>query len=145
MLDIGTIIPSHSQWASPVVLVRKRNGKLHFCIDLRKLNSRTVKDSCSIPRIEGTLKCLHGAVWFTSLELKSGYLQVEMEEENKPLTAFTVGHPGFYECNPMSFGLTNAPVSFQCLMEMFMDDVHLKWFIIYSDNIIVFYGLQRNI
>ena len=91
MLDVGAIQPSNSPWASAVVLVHKKDGKLSFCTDLRKLNSRTIKDAHSLPQIEETLDCLNGAEWFTSLDLKSGYWQVEMEEYSKALTAFTVG------------------------------------------------------
>ena len=72
MLDIGAIRCSNSPWASPVVLVRKKDGSLRFCIDLRKLNAQTVKDAYSLPRIEGTLDSLNGACIFTSLDLKSG-------------------------------------------------------------------------
>ena len=98
MLDIGAICKSHSPWASAVVLVQKKDGGLRFCIDLRKLNERTVKDAYSLPRIDETLDSLQGSQWFSSLNLKSGYWQVEMDEESKPLTAFTVGPLGFYEC-----------------------------------------------
>ena len=79
-----------------------------------------------------------GAIIFTSLNLKSGYWQVEMEEESKPLTAFTVGPLGFYECEHMPFGLTNAAVTFQHLMENCLGKLHLSWCIIYLDDIIVF-------
>ena len=113
-------------------------GGLRFCIDLRKLNNRTVKDGYSLPRIEDTLDCLHGAVWFSTLDLKSGYWQVELEEEAKPLTAFTVGPLGFWECEHMPFGLTNAPATFQRLMESCLGELHLNWCIIYLDDIIVF-------
>ena len=73
ILEIGAISESKSPWASAVVLVRKKDGPLIFCIDLRKLNSRTVKDAYFLPRIDETLDCLNGAQWFTSLDLKSGY------------------------------------------------------------------------
>ena len=95
MVEVGAIRKSFSPWACAVVLVRKKDGGLRFCIDLRKLYNRTVKDGYSLPRIEDTLDCLHGAVWFSTLDLKSGYWQVELEEEAKPLTALTVGPIGF--------------------------------------------------
>ena len=138
MVEVGAIRKNFSPWASAVVLVRKKDGGLRFCIDLRKLNNRTVKDGYSLPRIEDTLDCLHGAVWFSTLDLKSGYWQVELEEEAKPLTAFTVGPLGFWECECMPFGLPNAPATFQRLMESCLGELHLNWCIIYLDDIIVF-------
>ena len=99
MLEIGAIRRSESPWASAVVLVRKKDGSLRFCIDLRKLNSRTVKDAYSIPRIEDSLDSLNGSCIFTSIDLKAGYWQVELDEDSIPLTAFTVGPLGFYECS----------------------------------------------
>ena len=99
MLDIGAIHRSTSPWASPVVLVHKKDGSLQFCIDLRKLNNQAIKDAQSLPRIEDYLNCLDGATIFTSLDLQSGYWQVEMTEDNKPLRAFTVGPLGFYRCS----------------------------------------------
>ena len=138
MLKIGAIRKSNSPWASAVVLVRKKDGSLRFCIDLRKLNTRTIKDAYGLPRIEETLDCLEGSIIFTSLDLKSGYWQVEMDKASKPLTAFTVGPLGFYECERMPFGLTNAPATFQILMESCLGDSHLNWCIIYLDDVIVF-------
>ena len=108
MLDVGAIHKSHSLWASVVVLVRKKDGGLRFCIDLRKLNEQTIKDDYSLPWINKTLDSLQGSQWFSSLDLKSGYWQVKMDEESKPLTAFTVGLLGLYECKRMPFGLTNV-------------------------------------
>ena len=102
------------------------------------MNNRTIKDGYSLPRIEDTLDCLHGAVWFSTLDLKSGYWQVELEEEGKPLAAFTMGPLGFWECECMPFGLTNAPATFQRLMESCLGELHLNWCIIYLDDIIVF-------
>ena len=138
MTEVGAIRKSNSPWASAVVLVRKRDGSLRFCIDLHKLNARTIKDAYSLPHDDETLDCLGGAMIFTSLDLKSGYWQVEMEERSKPLTAFTVGPLGFYECERMPFGLTNAPATFQHLMENCLGELHLNWCIIYLDDIIVF-------
>ena len=143
MLEIGAIWPSHSPWASPVVLVHEMNGKLQFCIDQRKLNAHTIKDSYSLPRIENTLDSLNGAVWFTALDLKSGYWQVEMDGASKPLMAFTVGPLGFYECDCMPFGLFNAPAMFQRLMETCLGDPQLNRCLIHLDDMIVFSKMPR--
>ena len=93
-IQLGTTVLERAM----AVLVMKKNGKLCFCIDLRKLNSLMVKDTCSIPLVQVTLDCLQGAVWFTLLDLKSRYWQVELEEANTALTAFTVYPLRFYEC-----------------------------------------------
>ena len=138
MLDVGAIWPSNSPWASAVVLVWKKDGKLRFCIDLWELNARTIKDPHSLSQIEEMLDCLHVAEWFTSLELKSGYWQIEMEEESKALTAFTIRPLGFYECERMPFGLTNASATFQRLMHSCLGNLHLQHCIIHLDDIIVF-------
>ena len=121
-----------------MVLVRKKDGGLRLSIDLHKLNNCTVKDGYVLLRIEDTFDYLHGAVWFSTLDLKSGYWQVELEEEAKPLTAFTMGPLGFWECERMPFGLTNAPATFQRLMESCLGELHLTWCIIYLDDFIVF-------
>ena len=99
---------------------------------MRKLNNQTIKDAQSLPRIQDSLDCLDGATIFTSLDLQLGYWQVEMTENSKPLTAFTVGPLGFYECVQMPFGLTNALATFQHLMETCLGEIHLKWCIIYT-------------
>ena len=138
MAEVGAVRRSFSPCTSAVVLVRKKDGGLRFCICLHKLNNRTVKDGYSLTRIEDTLDCLHGAVWFSTLDLKSRYWQVELEEEAKPLTAFTMGPSGFWEFEYMPFGLTNAPATFQRLMESSLGELHLNWCIIYLDDIIVF-------
>ena len=117
MLEIGAIRKSNSPWASPMVLVCKKDGSLRFCIDLCRLNARTVKDPYSLPQIEDALDSLDGTCIFMSLDLKSGYWQVELDEESIPLTAFTVGPLGFYECVRMPFGLTNALATFQRLIK----------------------------
>ena len=135
MVEMGAI-RSFSPWASALVLVRKVWG-LRLCIDLQKLN-HTFKDGYALPRINDTLECLWGAVWFSTLDLKSGYRQVELEEKAKPLTAFTMGPLGFWECQRMPFGLTNAPATSQRLMESCLGELHLSWCIIYLDDIIVF-------
>ena len=138
MLRLGAIRKSCSPWASAIVLVRKKNGKLRFCIDLRKLNQRTLKDSYALPRIEQTLESLADSQIYSTLDLTSGYWQVEMAEECKPYTAFTCGPLGFYECKTMPFGATNAPATFQRLMEDCLGDLNMNWCIVYLDDVIVY-------
>ena len=125
------------------MLVRKKDGRLRFCIDLRRLNNRTVKDAYSLPKIESILDSLIGAQIFSTLDLKAGYWQVEMAEECKAYTAFTCGPLGFYECDTMPFGATNAPATFQRLMNDCLGDLNMNWCIVYwcivyLDDIIIF-------
>ena len=95
-----------------------------------------MKDAYSLPQIEDSLDSLNGSCIFTSIDLKAGYWQVEMDPESLPLTAFTVGRLSFYACVKMPFGL--APATFQRLMEMFLGDLHLNWCIIYLDDVVIF-------
>ena len=139
MLDIGAIHHSQSSWASAVVLVRKKDGSLRFCIDLRKLNVRTICDAYGLPCIDETLDCLKGALLFSSIDLKAGYWQVEMDEDSEEFMSFTLEPLGFYECERMPFGLMNASATFQRLMESFLGELHLNWCIIYLDDVIIFF------
>ena len=138
MLDIGAIHKLHGSWASTVVLVWKKDCGLRFCIDLRKLNNWTVKDAYLLPHIDKTLDSLQGSQWFSSLDLKSGYWQVKMDEESNPPTVLTVGLLVLYECERMPFGLTNTPATFQRLMETCLGNLNLHWCVIYLDDIVVF-------
>ena len=138
MMEIGAIRPSKSPFSSNVVIVRKKDGSIRFCIDYRKLNQRTIKDAQAIPRVDDTLHLLAGSKYFSTLDLKSGYWQVELKEKDKAKTAFQVGTLGFYECNRMPFGLCNAPATFQRLMERCMGELNLRDCLIYLDDIIIF-------
>jgi len=138
LLASGIIRKSYSPWASNVVLARKKDNSLRMCVDYRQLNQRTIKDSYALPRIEEILDSLSGAKYFTVLDMKSGYHQVEIEETHKQRTAFTVGPLGFYEFNRLPFGLANAPATYQRLMEECLGDLHLKMCFIYLDDLIIF-------
>ena len=138
METLGVIRKSQSPYASNMVILRKKSGALRFCLDMRILNSRTIPDSYSLPRIDSTLDVLSGPKWFSVLDLKSGYWQVTLAEEDKCKTAFTVGPLGFWECEQMPFGLTNVPATFQRLMENCMGDLHLTYCLLYLDDIIIY-------
>ena len=104
MLDSGMIYPSQSAWFNVVVLVWKKDGGLHFCIDFCCLNAHMKKDSYQLPRIQEALESLVGAGHFSCLDLKSGFCQIKMDESSKQYTMFTVGNLGFFRCDHMPFG-----------------------------------------
>ena len=138
MLQAGAIRPSSSPWCNAVVLVRKKDGGLHFCIDFRKLNARTKKDSYPLPHIQETLESLEGSHIFSSFDFKLGFWQVEMDKASKQYTAFTVGLLGFFKCKRMLFRLCNIPATFQRLMQNCLGELNLTYCLIYLDNIITF-------
>ena len=116
MQDVGVVQPSKSPWASPVVLVRKKDGSHRFCVDYRELNSVTKADNFPLPRIEDNLEQLGQSKYFSTLDLSVGYWQIRMKADSREKTAFTTPQ-GLFEFLVMSFGLTNAPAVFQHLMQ----------------------------
>ena len=130
--------PLLSPYASQVVIVHKKSGEIHLCIDYRALNAVTVHDSFPLPRIKEALQAIKVAVWFTSFDLAQGYLQLAMDEVDIHKTAFWAGLSGLYKFNHMSFSLSNVGASFCRLMEMCLGDQQYITLLFYLDNICVF-------
>lgn len=137
LLQSQIIRESSSPYASPIVLIQKKDGTLRMCVDYRQLNAKTRKDAFPLPRIEESLDALAGAQWFSTLDLASGYSQVEMAEKDKAKTAFCTPF-GLFEFNRMPFGLCNAPSTFQRLMERLFGDCRFQSVLLYLDDVIVF-------
>lgn len=137
LVEKGVARPSSSPYASPIVVVQKKDGAIRLCVDYRQLNAKTRKDAYPLPRIEESLDALTGATLFSTLDLASGYNQVPMAERDKEKTAFCTPF-GLFEFNRMPFGLCNAPSTFQRLMERIFGDQSFQSLLLYLDDIVIF-------
>ena len=136
MLDAGVIEPSSSPWATPVVLVPKQDGSLRFCCDYRKLNNITVKNATPLPLIQDVLESLDGAKYYSNIDLRSGYWQIPLREEDKAKTAFTT-YWGLFEFVVMPFGLTTAPGVFSQMMQTVLGDAQRSHCLCFLDDVVV--------
>ena len=137
MLKQDLIKESDGPWSSPVVLVRKKDGTIRFCIDYRKLNKATRRDAYPLPRIDDNLEALRGKKYFCTLDLASGYWQIKVAMEDREKTAFAT-HLGLFEFNVMPYGLTNAPATFERVMDKALGKLIGDCCLLYLDDIIVF-------
>ena len=137
LIEEGWIRPSVSPFGAPILFVKKKNGDLRMCVDYRALNKITIKNKYPLPLISELLDRLSGAKYFTSLDLRSGYHQLRIVEEDIPKTAFNTRY-GHYEYTVMPFGLTNAPASFQALMNDMLRPYLDKFVVVYLDDILIY-------
>ncbi len=137
MLDHGIVTPSTSPWASPVVLVKKADGKTRFCVDYRRLNDATYKDAYPLPRIDDTLDSLGGSRYFSTLDLTSGYWQIGLTHEAEEKSAFPTQF-GLFQFTVLPFGMCNAPSTFQRAMECCLAGLQWEQCMVYLDDVIVF-------
>ena len=143
MLEAGAICLSQSPWCNTVVLVWKKDGTLHFCVDFRHLNVCMKKDSYPLPWIQEALESMAGSAHFSSMDFKSGFWQIKMAPGSQQYTAFMVGNLGFYVFTCMLFRLCNALVTFQHLMQNTLGELNLTYCVIYLDDVIVFNHMEE--
>lgn len=138
MLQHNIITPCHSPWAFPIVLVKKKDGKMRFCVDYRKLNEKTKKTNYPLPNIEDIMTYMGGSTMWSRLDLFSGYWQVQMDEDSKDLTAFVAQGQGAFRFEVMPFGLCGAPGTFQLLADSVFAGLTYTKILCYLDDVIIF-------
>lgn len=137
MLKLGVIESSNSPWSSPIVMVKKKDLSYRFCVDFRKLNSVTERDSYPIPMVADTLDKLRNAQFCSTLDIKSAYWQVPMAESSRPFTAFTVPNRGLFQFIRMPFGLHNAPATWQRLIDGVLGHDLEPHVFVYLDDVVI--------
>ena len=141
MYQNGIVEGAQSPWNSPVLVVKKKSTDgtpaFRFCVDFRQLNEVTTKDAYPLPRIDQTLDALGGSQIFSVFDFKSSFWQIPLAKEDRPKTAFTANGQ-FYQFKRMGFGLTNAPATYQRLMDQILQGLTWQYCLIYMDDVVIY-------
>ena len=137
MQQHGVIEPSSSPWASNLIIVKKKNNDIRICVDWRSLNNLTIKDAHPLPHLQQALDCLAGCSWFSTIDMRQGFLQVEIAESDRQKTAFYTPN-GLMQFRKMGFGMCNAPATYQRMMELIMSGLSWEEVVAYVDDLIIF-------
>ncbi|KAM7301281.1 reverse transcriptase/ribonuclease H [Ixodes scapularis] len=137
MIDTDSVRESKSPWAFPVVLAPKKDGTARLCVDYRRLNDVSVRDSYPFPSISSVMYALGNATVFTALDCSRGFLQIEIHPSDVPKTAF-ICHRGLFEFTRLPFGLSNSPASFQRLIDVVPGNSKYEFAMAYMDDVVVF-------
>jgi len=137
MLKYNIVEPSSSPWASNLVVVRKKSGDIRLCIDWRQLNTATIKDAYPLPNLHQAMDALAGSEWFSTIDCRQGFNQVDIEESDRHKTAF-YSTQGLLQFRKMGFGMCNAPATFQRLMELALSGLTWQEVMVYVDDIVLY-------
>ncbi|CAF1177889.1 unnamed protein product [Rotaria sordida] len=137
LLERGQIEESTSPWSSPIVLVKKKDKTMRFCIDYRRLNAITIKDAFPLPRIDEIFDQLSDATYYTKFDFKSGYFQVPLSKEDRPKTAFST-RDNHYQFTVLPQGITNGPATFQRVINHILGPTRWKYALAYIDDVIIY-------
>uniref|UniRef100_A0A1Y1L0V4 RNA-directed DNA polymerase n=1 Tax=Photinus pyralis TaxID=7054 RepID=A0A1Y1L0V4_PHOPY len=137
LLKDNIVEPSCSPWSSPIILVKKKDNSYRFCVDFRKINKVTVKDAYPIPQVSATLDKLKNAKYLSTIDIKSAFYQIPLEEDSKQFTAFTIPNRGLFQFKRLPFGLSNSPATWQrCIDKVISNDLE-PYVFVYLDDIVV--------
>src|SRR5579871_1850651 len=141
--NLGIIEKFESPWTAPILFIKKKNGKLHLVVDYHKLNKVTRKDAYPLPRIDELLDCLGNAAVFMTLDMHSGFYQIEVDPKSHKKTAFVMKY-GIYQYNRLSMSLCNSPATFQHLVDIIFAGSLRNYMVTYINNLNIYSKMNND-